>query len=183
MKIKPRPLLLVVENREFVLTEYLRWVSKVCLNREIGGIYFWDGKLRPIWWMRHEMIKWALKNTNCEHILFVDSDTIPPENAIETLLSHNLPVVGGYYQDMDGRIINRKDGKPYLGKVLEEVDGLSMGFSLWQRQVLLDVEYTKPDNDVQMDGDMEFCKKVKEKGYKIYQDFNLKADHILLKNF
>ena len=175
----PLPLLIVVENRDEIKTEFTKWLAGVAFNHEVGGIKFWDKKRRPIWHMRHEMIKESLQRTNFEHILFVDTDVIPPKGFIEKLLFYNCDAVSGYYCDITGEPMIRKDGKLYKGEGLKEVDVFGMGLSLIKREVLEKVEYPKPDNILTPDADIEFCREVKKAGFKIFCDFSARGTHLL----
>ncbi len=64
-----------------------------------------------------------------------------------------------------------------------EVDVLSMGYSLWKREVWEKIEYPQPEPVSKLDADTEFCKLAKEAGYKIYTDFTLRAYHLLISLF
>lgn len=168
--------LLVVENRDTVLMEYFKYVLQ--LQSKLYGIIFWEGKRKPIWFMRRELIKRALSK-DCTHVLFLDTDVIPQSNFLERLLFIDADMVSGVYYHGDGTPVSRKDGKPYNGTKLEKVDTCSMGASLIKREVLEKVEYPEPDN-VTIDADIEFCRQIREAGFSILQDFENKCYHLQL---
>ena len=177
-------LLLVVENRDDIGLEYTKLLVDLAWNRLVSGVTFWGNQRRSIWYMRKTMIENALNsNKNFTHILFVDTDTIPPEGFIEKLSAHNVDMVSGYYCDTDGRPMTRKHGVSFLGKGLEEVDIFGMGCSLVKREVFEKVPYPEPTEPYKFDADVEWCKACQEAGYKIYVDFNLRASHLLVGMF
>ena len=53
---------------------------------------------------RNELVRMALKD-NCDYILFIDSDTIIPSGALDTLLAMDVDIASGLYFSK---------GKPYL---------------------------------------------------------------------
>lgn len=173
-----KPILLVVENREKIFIEYAKWFMHAFALKELGAIFFWGGKRKPIWYMRRELIKKALSVKECTHILFVDTDVIPSPGFVDKLLAHNCDMVSGVYFHDDGTPVSRKDNKPYEGKGLEEVDMCAMGASLIKREVLEKVEYPEPDN-ITIDADIEFCRLVKEAGFTVKQDFDIRLPHLL----
>ena len=162
--------LLVVESRPKIWTEYVKWLVKQ------ENILFWEEDKAPIWYMRRKLIEQALKG-DYTHILFVDTDVIPPDGFIKKLVDYDLDMVSGIYHLFTGVPCSRKDGKFYQGEGLEEVDMCSIGASLIKREVLEKVQYPEPSEPT-MDADYEFCKKVKKAGFKVYQDFDLNCLHI-----
>ena len=176
-------LLLVVENRDEIKTEYCKFLTHVAWNRLVSGITFWSGGRPPVWYMRQQMLRKALENKETTHVLFVDTDVIPQLDCVGKLAAHNLPLVSGVYCDTNGAPINRKNGTPFIGKNLMEVDVFSMGLSLISREVLEKVEYPEPDPIVKPDADVEFCRNVKATGFKIMTDFNVRGAHLLFAPF
>ncbi|MDP1689229.1 MAG: glycosyltransferase [bacterium] len=183
IKEKEKVLLLCVENRSQILTEYAKWLVDIAWNREVEGIKFWKGQRRPIWYMRRVMIAEALQQTNFDYLLFVDTDVIPPKGFIDkfiaTFKKEKVDGLCGTYFLTDGNPVNRKDNKAYKGKGIEEVDVLGMGFSMFNRKCLNEVMYPDPEPIIKPDGDLEFCRQLKEKGYILKQDFDIKAYHLL----
>lgn len=171
--------LLVVEDRDYILQEYMWQVIELMSRGKVARVFRYKGNHKPIWHIRDELIKKALE-TDCTHILFIDTDVLIPDNFVKTLLSHKKDIVAGTYYDLDRKPMVYKDLKRYQGKGLEEVDLCCIGASLIERKVLEKVSYSRPQNNKAIDGDVDFCVKVKEAGFKIYQDFDLKCDHIKL---
>lgn len=180
--MEPKVALLIVENRETILFQYMKYVIFLLTQGKVKIVHYSHLLQRKqIWYMRQQMIKRALAETDCTHVLFIDTDVVPQNDIVEKLLVHDKPVVSGFYCDQQGTPAIRKDGRPYIGKELEEVDVCSMGLSLWKREVLEKVEYTMPDPPHKLDGDTEFCGAVKAAGFPIFADFSLRAAHLLLK--
>ncbi len=173
-------LLLVIENRDYILTEYTKWITGIAWDKEVEGILYWNSKRKPIWYMRQKMIEQFLQS-EATHALFVDTDTVLPQGAIKKLASHKCDMVSAIYYDTIGRPNSIKGGKYYQGKGLEEVDVFGMGASLISREVLEKVKYPKAKDTI--DSDVLFCKAVKKAGFKVMQDFNIRASHFLLGKF
>lgn len=178
-------MLLVVENRDDLPVEYAKFLVDLAWEKRCN-IMFWRGPRRTIWWTRRRMIQNFLEGEDWKdytHVLFVDTDVIPKiPDFLERLVKHNKDIVSGYYCGVDGKPCSYSKGEHRIGRGLEEVDWFSMGFSLIKREVLEKIEYPAPDPVEKLDADIEFCKKAKEEGYKIYQDFSNMGSH-LLKNF
>ena len=172
-------ILLVVENRDFILTEYAKWLTIMMASNKLYAIFFADGKRKAVWFERRRLIEKALK-TDCTHILFVDSDVFPEDGFLEKLLDRKADMISGVYYFQDGKPCSVKDDEFYKGKGLQEVDVFAMGLSLIKREVLEKVQYPQPKPIEKIDADTEFCKLVKKKGFKIMQDFNIRGNHLLL---
>ncbi len=55
-------LLLVVENRDDIRTEYAKLLVRIAWNRWVSGIKFWEGLRRSVWYMRKTMVEEVLKD-------------------------------------------------------------------------------------------------------------------------
>lgn len=126
------------------------------------------------------------------HVLFVDSDTVPPNHALQTLLEADADVITGIYplllskgffwsitemDDDDNWIPMHKNlpRKPF------EILSCGAGCLLVRKEVLEDIEWpyfkfeyqSKWDNGgdpIKYGEDMYFCRKVRDKGYKVMAD-------------
>jgi len=65
---------------------------------------------------------YALKDPAVTHLYFIDSDVVPPENTLQKLLDHNLPIVAGIYpMNVNGEMAwsfktdSKAGGKTYGG--------------------------------------------------------------------
>jgi hypothetical protein len=142
---------------------------------------------------RNDLVKMALKD-NCDYVFFVDSDTIIPKGAIDSLLKMNVDIASGLYFSK---------GKPYLpvARVKEgerhffledfefnqimEVQGVGMGCCLINTKVFKDLEfpYFKLEwrkfegKDYQIAEDLYFCDEAIKKGYKVHLNTGVVCPH------
>lgn len=127
------------------------------------------------------------------HLLFIDSDTIPPVDIIDRLLSHDVPVVAAVVQawkeggpvPMALRWDEQKGGySPHYGKGLEAVDVCTLACTLIKREVMesasAGVFKFADDGDWDIAGfgeDFVFCLAVQGMGYKMYADYDILCSH------
>ena len=128
-----------------------------------------------------------------KYLIMLDSDVIPPEGAISKLLTYKKPMVGGWYPkksenpeerkpvvydfdriNEDGRAMWRIRQEP--GSGLERVDGAGAGFWVMRRDVAEAIG-PRPYDMLRCGEDLEMCLKVREAGFDIYIDWDLKAEH------
>ena len=127
---------------------------------------------------------------NYEWLLFIDSDCAPPADGLERLLLHNVEIVGGVVLTWkDGApvpVALRRKGEgyaPHYGTGLEEVDVITMAFTLIHRSVLEALplgSFAWEDCTDGTDGlgeEFVFCERAKEAGFKIFCDYSLLVGH------
>jgi len=130
--------------------------------------------------------------TDAKFLVMLDSDVIPPPGAVAKLIARKLPLVGGWYPKKTHKEEDRKpvvydfhgyvNGKPKWqirdkpGKGLEEVGAAGAGFWVMRRDVAEAIG-KRPYDFLKAGEDLEMCRKVKEAGFKIYIDWDLKAEH------
>jgi GT2 family glycosyltransferase len=143
---------------------------------------------------RNAITREALARTDVTHLLFVDADMVFPPYALNRLLSHDLPVVGGLYFNRRPpfhpqlRRANHDDWVDELGLLgvvydypddaLVEVDATGCGFLLIQREVLDAMEACWFDKLPGLSEDYSFCARARARGVKIAVDTGLKLGHI-----
>jgi hypothetical protein len=139
--------------------------------------------------------------TDCDYLLFLESDMAHPPDMIPRLLQHNLPVVGGIqtfkqppfqpmiYQykveKLPTEVDTQQDTGPYLaiedwerGKLIE-VDGIATGCLMVKREVF--ERASRPwFTFAEGTQDFYFCRRVHEAGYKIYCDTSIECGHLAL---
>ncbi|MEM3609337.1 MAG: glycosyltransferase [Candidatus Anstonellales archaeon] len=120
--------------------------------------------------------------SNCQYLLFCDVDTIPPDDAINKLISHKKDIVSGitvarldpnvlafwknnYTQEQKKELIKNKE--------LIEIDGAGLYCVLISRPVL---ELILFDWNSIVD-DVEFYTRAKMAGYQIYLDPSVSCKH------
>jgi len=153
-----------------------------------GEIHF--SCINPTYSNRNTVVKYFLNKTKHTHLLFMDSDTVPFYDPLN-MVKHDADVVGGVYpmwktdhfewlaMDVmpDGRYKTTSTRKG-----LVEVDGLGSGCMLIKRKVLKTIkapfaDKIRPDGTRSLGHDYYFCRKAKEKGYKVYADWEILCDH------
>jgi len=143
---------------------------------------------------RNVLIDRFLK-TDFEWIFFIDTDTVPPVNALD-MTKNKLNICSGYYyqwtnkqlmpltfKKVEGGYI-ADIGKPTKIKNVVEVDATGAGCLLINRRVFENIEkpyFLTPYNDEGIaisTEDIYFFKKVIKAGYKVHMDTNIVASHI-----
>lgn len=173
------------------------------------GFYF-SYKIAPVDRARNQIVKQFLDLRVGEdkqpftHLFFIDSDTIPPVDAIERLLSHDKDVVSGLtpilslhqvknkwesydncfvaVEDKDGEKITHVVGR-HTG--LHEIFRCGASCLLIKREVFEKIQapyfefITNEDNTLHVRSeDINFCDKVHEAGMEIYADSDVVCDHV-----
>lgn len=134
-----------------------------------------------------EKIVIEAKKRNAEYIFWVDSDTIPPKNALKDLLSCNKDIVSGIYafkyMDSDDAVVMRINGDHYenitvtellQGERIKEIDACGFGCILTKTDVFREQNFIY---DTRRGEDTYFCEKAKVNGYKIYVDNRVGCGH------
>ena len=164
-----------------------RWIHESPYSAE-----FRLSQINPTYSNRNAICNYFLK-TKHTHLLFIDSDTVPAYNPLD-MVKHDVDVVGGVYPAWN---INRfywlamkehKDGSFKTVAVdqrngLREVDGLGAGCMLIKRKVIKALkapfkDKTREDGTRSIGHDYYFCKRAKEKGFKVYADWDVLCDHV-----
>jgi len=149
--------------------------------------------INPTYSNRNTVVKYFLENTEHTHLLFIDSDNTPFDNPLP-MVDLDLDVVGGVYpmwriDHFEWLAMNRlPDGhyKTIPGdnrKGVVEVDGLGAGCMMIKREVLESLEAPfadkiRPDGRREIGHDYYFCERAKEKGYKVWANWNVLCDHV-----
>ncbi len=139
---------------------------------------------------RNECVKTFL-DTDASYLFFVDSDVVPPSNAIKLLLSHGFDkkIIGGLCpiikQDSDGQqkkvYLALKKVAPREYKIIDkelkglvEVDATGTACVMIHRSVFQKIELPWFANLAE---DFYFYEKAKEAGFLVYVDCKCKAIH------
>lgn len=141
-------------------------------------------------------------NQNYDYLFFVDSDTVPPIDAINKLLAADKKVISGVTCNLklcnDGLLRpapmvmryadpkNPDDGLLPITKPdgIEEVDGFGMSCCMIHKSAFDGMEepwfterFVAEKGQKAMGEDLLFCKKLKDKGVPLYADFSIHCDH------
>lgn len=144
---------------------------------------------------RNQAVK-GLLQSDCTHILFIDSDQILPELTLSRLLQHDVDIVGGLYcrklaphTPLTFMLTPQGYRWEFPKHRLQEVDAIATGCLLIKRRVFEIM--TKPpffyepasvygvnDPYLTTTEDISFCNHAKKAGIKIHVDGSLHVGHI-----
>jgi hypothetical protein len=124
--------------------------------------------------------------SDCDALLFLDSDMMPPADMLIKLVEHDKPVVSALafkrvpdYEPCIFKVINETEAVVYhdYPKGLIEVAGVGMACCLIKKEVFERVPspWFMPGK---LGEDLAFCKRVKEAGIPIYCDTELVCGHV-----
>lgn len=127
--------------------------------------------------------------SNLNWMVMLDSDVLPPPNFIEKLMSHDKPMVGGWYRKKTGNgepvvydyVLNDKGIhwwriRKEPGTGLEKVDGAGAGCWLMKKEVA-EALGPKPYEMEHGGEDLDLCYKVNQAGFPIYIDWSIACAH------
>ena len=162
------------------------------------------GRICPVAGMPYDMAR----NTICDialregyrYVFMMDSDVIPPNDAILRLIRHNKPIISGVYHRRSppvGIPVMQKGGQwvtSYPANAIIEVDVVGAGCLLIRRDVLEKLPPIRPghrwfdwkvnynglpgQNRPGMSEDFEFCYQCRQNGIPILVDTSVQARHI-----
>ena len=141
---------------------------------------------------RQQLVTEALE-TNCTHLLWLDSDMKFSADTLDALLSADTPIVAGNYstrvkphRPVAFKDPNNLDTRVFTGNGLEEVHAVGSGLMLVKREVYekialphYSVEWNE-DYTSLVGEDIYFCNQAQKNGYTIYVDHDVskKIAHI-----
>ena len=148
----------------------------------IGSTYLPDA--------RNTLHQFFLEKSECEHLVMLDSDVLPPPDFLERLLAHKKPLVGGWYRkkdeagtpcvyDHEGTDANGVywwKARKEPGTGLEQVDGAGAGCWLMHKDVARALG-SKPYDMNQGGEDLTLCKRVADLGFPIFIDWTVACAH------
>lgn len=183
------------------------WCSQY--PKQIAGIHFTQ-KVAPVDRARNQIVEFFLGKRFGEHgdrgfthLLMIDSDTIPPADALVRLLSHDRPIVSGltpiisYHQEKGWetfdncfqRVEHDENGEPRV-HLAQRRTGLQPIYRCGAACLLIEREVFKKigrphfrfvpneDNTLHVRSeDIDFCDRVREAGYTIYADTDVICQH------
>lgn len=164
-------------------------------------IFFPPQGYSPVSVARNKCVEEFL-NQDYDYIFFVDADTVPPIDAIKRMLAAKKQIISGVTCNLklcnDGilrpapmvmKYVDPKKPEEGLKPILkregvEEVDGFGMSCCLIHKSVFKNWEapwfteqFVAEKGKPAMGEDLIFCKKLREKGIKLYADFSINCDH------
>jgi GT2 family glycosyltransferase len=145
--------------------------------------------------IRNRLVVDAL-NDGCTHLLTIDTDQVYPKDTIKKLMAHDLDIVGGVIHrryppfepilkrwDIEKEnYVNLPDEICYSGDLVE-VDATGCGCLLMKTEIFLNMEdpwfaFSHNHQGYPIGEDINFCKKAKEAGYRVFVDTSIQIDHL-----
>lgn len=189
-----------------LVSRLLRW-SREFPHNQVH--FYFTAKVSPVDRARNQIVDLFLtKKGNGRpftHILMIDSDTIPPENAVSRLLSHGKDIVSGLTpivnfneqeqawetydncfmggeRDENGKII--KTFIAERNKGLQEIFRCGASCILIKREVFEKLSHpyyafitNEKNTEHARSEDIRFCDNAREAGFKIYADTDVICGH------
>lgn len=131
-----------------------------------------------------------------DYLLAIDHDVVFPADTLKKMLVHDKPIVSGVYrQRLEPQMIELYDLNMHrldvsqLTGTLQEIGGCGFGCVLVKKEVFSAIQYPwffyhqALNHNHTFSEDLDFCKKVLEKGFKIYADSSILCKHIGQKVF
>jgi GT2 family glycosyltransferase len=170
------------------------WVGK----QEFGIVPYFSKYHKPMMFHRNHIVNTFLK-TDCEYLLWIDDDVVPPPNAIEKLIAHDVDAVSALCfctrPNDAGAIapypVTMKDAPngEYLiyfpQQPLDEIDACGGGCVLVKRSLYEHPEMKAPyQHSMKENGEMgatcdfNIWKRARAAGFKLYVDSTVVCSHI-----
>ena len=181
-----------------LMTIILSWMAEAYSTGKYNLSIYPTVNVQPVDNARNEIVK-AFLESDCTHLLFIDSDTIPPLDALKRLLAHDKPIIsaitpiveideqGNPWRKWNCVDTNDEHVKPNTG--VQECKGAGSSCIMIKREVFEKMESPwyrfqyKDDNgkDVVVSEDIGFIVRAISLGIKTYSDTNILCKHA--KNF
>lgn len=171
------------ETKRYCLDHLMDWIRDADLPdsdvviRVHRGTYGENGGTKN----QREFFRRLAVERGASHLFLVGADTIPPQNALKTLLSRNKDVVGGlYYYRLPegGEAVAWRENDPDKSFLTEPspvlVDGMGMDCVLFSRKAFGAVSWTEwPE----VDDDYPYYNRLKQRGFEIWLDHSVVCRH------
>lgn len=178
-----------------VLMVILSWINEAQTTGEYNLSIYPTINVQPVDNARNDIVQ-AFLESDCTHLLFIDSDTIPPLDALRRLLAHDKPIMsaltpiielneetGEYYRKWNCVDTNDQHMKPDTG--IQECKGAGSSCILIKREVFEAMEMPyyrfvyKDDKgrNVVVSEDIYFIINALSKGIKCLADTSIVCRH------
>jgi len=163
-------------------------------NQQDYELYITYPSLKPITQNRNKIVQDFLSKPQYDYLIMLDSDNVPPSNLLN-LVDFQKDIIGslyfGYQRNMVVPFCLKKEKTGlFMVEDLEgkrgliECDAVGTGVIVIKRKVLEDERLKFPfRNEYDADGikmlglDINFCKRAKELGYKVYCHLDYISSH------
>ncbi len=159
----------------------------------------------PVEFMRNRLVKMALDDASVTHLWFIDSDTVPPNDALKLLLPRDADIVAGVYRIPDAKrdevwsayASNERGSFSYIDPLPVapfEAAGAGTGAMVIARRVLENPALRfaepidgvpcvfrtprKPTGEMEATDDLDFCRRARAAGYRILVDPSVRFGHV-----
>ena len=153
---------------------------------------------KPMMFHRNHIVNQFLK-TDCEYLLWIDDDVVPPPNAIEKMIAHDVDAVSalcfctrpddyGLVRPYPVAMKNADNGEfliHFPTMPLEEIDACGGGCVLVKRAVYEHPEMKNPyqhqmkeNGEMGMTCDFAIWRRAKKLGFKLFLDATVPCSHI-----
>lgn len=190
MRNKNKGIYIAVLNQGWIRPELSELMANLPKQRTYNLFINYPAN-KPITHNRNTIVKRFLE-TNLDYLLMIDGDNVPPRNVLE-LADYDKDIIGGLcYAFMRNTLIplclkNNNEGSYDMMDVsknhgLVECAGVGSGVMMIKREVLENIPFPfentyDPEGIKTMGLDINFCKKAKKKGYKIWCHLDYKCSH------
>jgi GT2 family glycosyltransferase len=167
----------------------VRWVDRQRARKDLElGVYIRSGCIIDV--SRNLLVYDALQN-KAEHLLFVDDDTLFPDNVYDALARHAKPIVSSlvyrkeppyqpvvYHQAETEWIYEALSDYP--DNELISVDAVGLGCALYSAQVFkkLPMPWFEFNSSPWLGEDLNMCRKARKAGFGVYCDTSVKCQHL-----
>lgn len=135
----------------------------------------------------------AFLKSRLPYLMMLDSDIMFPPKLLDTLMSHNKPIVGGWYRDKKAQdhhptvydFVNDENGiavfryRKEAGQGLEKVDAMGAGCWLMNRETAEKLGENPYGHNIAGGGeDMKFCRRLMELNIPLHVDWSINCAHL-----
>jgi cellulose synthase/poly-beta-1,6-N-acetylglucosamine synthase-like glycosyltransferase len=162
-------------------------------NHKLEFQYFYGYNIDQV---RNLIAHWTIIN-GFDYLLSVDSDIVLPTDALGKMLTADKDIVSGIYiqrkhdvkipeiylKNQHGGVTNAPLAMLQHNNLME-IDGCGFGCALIKTNVLKDIGYPQfvyhdtLDFQYTVSEDVDFCRKAKDKGFRIFADCSIRCEHI-----
>lgn len=188
--LKNKGVYLSILNQGWVRPELASLIPRLQEQRKYNLFVAYPAH-KPITHNRNTIVRRFLQ-TDLDYLLMIDSDNVPPDNILDMADYQKDIIAGMCFAYMDNTLIplclKKNEHERYdiadvgINQGIVECDGVGSGVMMIKREVLENMPFPFR-NDYDPEGiktrglDVNFCRRAKEKGYKVWCDTNMPCSH------
>lgn len=173
----------VMPRTRYALNLFLDWYKKQ--TYPYATLYIFENHNIENAREHRKFVRDAFMSSDCNYLFFADIDTIPPLDALQTLLDAQKDIITGIatsrFSEKDIAVWKGKDDKKsFLNQPddIIEIDGAGLYCTLAKRDVLNEIKF----DWISIIDDLTFFTRAKELGYKAYAHKKVLCKHYYDKN-